>query len=121
MLAGWQRPPTQLEWLVQRDGVDVTVSLHGCDYIRDWERPSGWKLPKDKRAALHGDFVVLFGELLDDLELTATWTDDPVDQALEMSRADFLGRVLTNQIANRTTYRIASAVGGGSRTFTNAE
>ena len=107
--------PTQLEWAVQQDGDDVTVSLHGCDYIRDWERPSGWKLPKVTRSALHHDFVALFGELEDDLELTATWSDDPVDTAVDLSRADILGRVLANQIANRTMYRIASTEGRASR------
>jgi hypothetical protein len=108
----WAAGETKLDWSVDGEGDDLALSLHGCDLVRDWERQSGWKLPEESRSALYDDMAALFARVPGGLELTATWTDDPVDQAIDLSRPELLTRVLANQIANRTTYRIASGEGG---------
>jgi hypothetical protein len=115
VLANWERPKTRLEWSVVREADDLSLSLHGCDLVSDWERPSGWKLPKETRSLLHDDLADLFGQLPGNLELTAAWSDDPIDHSVDLSPADVLRRTLANEIANRTNYRIAAVGDVGSR------
>ena len=111
-LVAWRAAGTALDWSIDGEDDDLTLTLHGCDFVRDWERQCGWQLPKKTRSALHDDVVALFARVPGGLELTATWSDDPVDRGLDLSRPELLSRILENQIANRTTYRIASAEGG---------
>jgi hypothetical protein len=72
--------------------------------IRDWERPSGWKVPKELRSALHADVATLLRALDGPLELTATWIGDSIENEVPLTRADLLTRILANRIANRTAY-----------------
>jgi hypothetical protein len=103
-VSDWDRPPTDLDWSVERDNVGPSVALHACDMIRDWERPSGWNLPKELRSALHADVATLLRELDGPLELTATWIGDSIETEIPLTRADLLTRILANRIANRTAY-----------------
>jgi hypothetical protein len=110
-LSGGRIPQTELDWSVVSDGHRSAITLHGCDLVRDWTRPSGWKLPSEHRAALHRDLSLLFSELPGEFEVTATWYGDPIDDEINLSRSEFLGRVLANRVANRTLYRIQAHVG----------
>jgi hypothetical protein len=105
---GWDRASLSLDWRIDRDGDVPTLSLHGCDMVREWDRPSGWKLPKEHRSSLYSDLSKLFWELPGSLELTAIWSSDDVAQDVELARGDVLDRVLKNRIANRTLYRVRS-------------
>ncbi len=105
-LIGWDRAPVSLDWEIDRDDEEPTLSLHGCEMVREWDRPSGWKLPKEHRSSLHADLSTLFSQLTGVLELTATWSSDSVDQRVELPRADVLDRVLANRIANHTVYTV---------------
>jgi hypothetical protein len=106
-LSKWDRPTTRLDWQIVWEGDNPSLCLHGCDLVRDWDRPSGWKLPKEHRAALHDDLSALLPEFDAAVLLTATWTDDSIDIDEGISRAEALERVATNRIANRTVYRIS--------------
>src|SRR5262245_12962170 len=77
-----------LEWGIFDEG-GPALSLHGCDMVRDWDRPSGWKLAEKYRTKLHADFGTIFREFPGTLEVTAAWATDPVDEEMELERDDF--------------------------------
>jgi hypothetical protein len=107
-VSSWDRAPVSLDWTIDRDDAAPTLSLHGCDMVREWDRPSGWKLSKVHRSSLHADLSTLFRALTGKLELTAVGSSDAVDQQVHLARSDVLAAVLSNRIANRTVYSVPS-------------